>query len=48
MVFIQEIKYGAYLINIDEYESIGTHLWIALYIVTYSARFADENIPNKN
>ena len=48
MVFIQEIKYGAYLINIDEYESIGTDLWIALYIATYSTRFAVENIPSKN
>ena len=51
MVFIQEIKYGAYLINIDEYESIGTHLWIALYVnnnnATYSVRFAVQNIPNK-
>ena len=26
-----KIKYGAYIINLDEYESIGTH-WIALYI----------------
>ena len=24
------MKYGAYVINLDEYESIGTH-WIALY-----------------
>ena len=36
MVFIQEIIYlkyrkdGVYVINLDEYESIGTH-WIALY-----------------
>ena len=26
-----KIKYGGYIINLDEYESIGTH-WIALYI----------------
>ena len=36
MVFIQEIIYlkkkdGAFMINLDEYESIGTH-WIALYV----------------
>ena len=36
MVFIQEIvlpkiKVGAYVINLDEYKSIGTH-WIALYV----------------
>ena len=36
MVFIQEIIYlkkikdGAYVINLDEYEDIGTH-WIALF-----------------
>ena len=35
IVFIQEIinlkKGSAYIINLDEYESIGTH-WIASYI----------------
>ena len=34
MVFILEIiylKYGAYMTNLDEHESIGTY-WIALYI----------------
>ena len=35
MVFIWEIIYqrknGAYVINFDEFESIGTH-WIALYV----------------
>ena len=25
------MRYGAYVINLDEYESIGTH-WIALYV----------------
>ena len=28
---LAEIKYEAYIINLDEYESIGTH-WIALYL----------------
>ena len=32
MVFIQEIIYlKAYIINLDEYESIGTH-WIDLHL----------------
>ena len=37
MVFIQEflnllkIKEGAYVINLEEYKSIGIH-WIALYV----------------
>ena len=28
---LAEIKYEAYIINLNEYESIGTH-WIALYL----------------
>ena len=28
---LSKIKDGAYIINIDKYESIGTH-WIALYV----------------
>ena len=28
---LPKIKVGAYVINLDEYESIGTH-WIALYV----------------
>ena len=33
MVFIQEIKIkdGAFIINLDEYETVGSH-WIALYV----------------
>ena len=31
MVFIQEIKDRAYIINLDEYESIGTY-WITFYV----------------
>ena len=36
---LSKIKDGAYVMNLDEYESIGTH-WIALHVndnnVTYS------------
>ena len=47
MVSIQKTKYGPYIINLDEYESIGTH-WIALYLnaenVTYFDTFGVERI----
>ena len=55
MVFIQEIIYlkkknGAYIINLDEYESIGTH-WIALCVnnnnVTYFDSFGVNHIPKE-
>ena len=46
-----KIKDGAYVINLDEHESIGTHL-IALYVngnnVIYFDSFGDENIPKRN
>ena len=45
-----KIKDGAYVINLDEYESIGTH-WIALYVngeesnnVAYFDSFGVEHI----
>ena len=45
-----EIKEGAYVINLDEYKSIGTH-WITLYMnvenVTYFDSFGVEHIPKK-
>ena len=45
-----EIKEGAYVINLDEYKSIGTHL-ITLYVnvenVTYFDSFGVEHIPKK-
>ena len=38
-----------YIINLEEYESLGTH-WVALYvmaeIVTYFDSFVVEHIPN--
>ena len=56
VVFIQEIilskiKDGTYIINLDEYESIGTHS-IALYVnaenVTYFNSFGVEHIPKES
>ena len=44
------IKNGAYVINIDEYHDIGTH-WVALYAnsktVTYFDSFGVEHIPKE-
>ena len=47
---LPKIKDGAYVINLDEYESIGAY-WIALYVndnnVTYFDSFGVENIPKE-
>ena len=47
---LPKIKDGAYVINLDEYKSIGTH-WIALYVngnnVTNFDSFGVEHIPKK-
>ena len=44
---LSKIKDGAYIINLDEYESIGNH-WIVLYVndnnVSYSNSFGVEHI----
>ena len=44
------IKDGAYVINLDEYQSIGTH-WIALYLnannIVYFDSFGVEHIPKE-
>ena len=43
------IKKGAYVINLDKYNDIGTH-WIALYVLNnciYLDSFGVEHIPNK-
>ena len=44
---LSKIKDGAYIINLDEYESRGTH-WIALHVndnnVTYFVNFGVKNI----
>ena len=45
-----EIKIGAYIINLDEYHDIGTH-WVALYVnsktVIYFDSFGVEHIPKE-
>ena len=47
---LPKIKYGAYVINLDEYSDIGTH-WAALYVnnndVTYFDSFGVEHIPKE-
>ena len=44
------IKNGAHVINLDEYEDVGTH-WIALYVndneITYFDSFGVEHIPTE-
>ena len=45
---LSKIKDGAYKINLDQFESIGTH-WIAVYInaenITYLDSFGVEYVP---
>ena len=45
-----KIKYGAYVVDLNEYSYIGTH-WVALYAnnktVTYFHSFGVEHIPKK-
>ena len=45
---LRKIKYGAYVMNLDEYKSVRTH-WITLYLngdkVTYLDSFAVDYIP---
>ena len=47
---VSKRKDGTYIINLDEYESLGTH-WIALYVnaenVTYFDSFGVELIPKE-
>ena len=47
---LPKIKKGAYVINLDEYKSVGTH-WIALYVnannVVYFDSFGVEHIPKE-
>ena len=44
------IKNGAYIINLDEYRDIGTH-WVALYVnnktIIYFDSFGVEHIPEE-
>ena len=47
---LPKIKDGVYVINLDDYKSIGTH-WIAFYVnaenVTYFDSFGVEHIPKE-
>ena len=47
---LPKIKDGAYVINLDKYESIGTH-WIALYVnannILYFDSFGVEHFPKE-
>ena len=47
---LPKIKDGTYIINLDEYESIGTR-WIALYVndnnVTYFNSLGVEHMPKE-
>ena len=47
---LPKIKDGVYIINFDEYESVGTN-WIALYVnaknITYFDSFGVEHIPKE-
>ena len=48
---LSKIKDGEYVINLDEFKSIGNH-WIALYVndnnIVYFDSFEVEHIPKKN
>ena len=48
---LPKIKYGAYVINLDEYSDIGTH-WVALWVnnndVTYFDSLGVEHIPKES
>ena len=47
---LNKIKKGAYVINLDEYESTGTH-WVALFVKpkfrVYFDSFGIEHIPKE-
>ena len=49
-VYSRNTGWGAYVINLDDYESIGTH-WIALYVnaknVTYFDTLGVKHIPKE-
>ena len=48
IIYLNKIKGGAYIINLDEYANVGTH-WIALFCkkneIVYFDSFGVEYIP---
>ena len=50
IIYLKKIKDGAYVINLDEHEDIGTH-WIALFYkkneIVYFDSFGVEHIPKQ-
>ena len=51
IIYLKKIKYGAYVINLDEHEDTGTH-WIALFCkkkneIIYFDSFGVEHIPEE-
>ena len=50
IIYQKQLKKGAYVINLDEYENTGTH-WIALFVKTneviYFDSFGIEHIPKE-
>ena len=50
IIYQKQLKKGAYVINLDEYENTGTH-WVALFVKTNEAIYFDsfgiEHIPKE-
>ena len=50
IIYLEQKKNGAYVINLDEYEDVGTH-WIALYVknneITYFDFFGVEHVSKE-
>ena len=40
IIYLKQIKGGAYVVNLDQYSDIGTH-WIALYARNNNATYFD-------
>ena len=44
------MKFGAYVVNLDEYRDVGTH-WIALFCkkceIVYFDSFSVDNVPEE-
>ena len=50
IIYQKQLKKGAYIINLDEYENTSTH-WVALFVkpryTVYFASFGTEHIPKE-